>query len=1568
MRGKDPPPPDEFRCKRTDGRQWRCKRRAMDGRTLCDIHFLQGQHRQHKQKVPASLKLERNAAKKSVIENGEGSRRASRPPPATRRAKCVSESLDEALRRMKLKRGDLHLELMRIFLQRQVEKKKERELKENAVEDETMELPYGVMAIAQSSPSSLQRIREGDFLDVKIGANSNSNGSFFLQRHFRSKNIEPLPIGTMQVVPFAENVKKMIKIKKCHWCRRSKCPSLIRAFEKQEVKAKCPACRGACVCQLCMKQKNRANHNSKDSCRGGKKLDRKQLLQYLIHTLLPVLRKINHDQAIELETESKFTVLLATGNEQAEMQITQSKLNIHASPCCNKCKASIVDYHRTCTSCSYNLCLNCCWEVSPHTVYGSFTLRSCKKRKISSSNDELPSEKNNITRQNWEAEENGKIPCPPTDIGGCGKNTLDLRCVFPFDWCRDLEVKAEEILCEYQFTENSNASPCCSLCNNGESKLHREFNRKIGISGNNYLYCRAVKDLHQEKLEHFQSHWVKGQPVIIRNVLSGGPTGLCWDPVNMLCLYLENKSSESRDDEDGSKGRKCVDWCEVEIERKQIFMGSLEKRTHAMVRKKVVKFKAWLSSHLFQKQFAEHYNEILSSLPFPVYINPISGLLNLGANLPNEFSMPDLGPCIDISYGGPEEFLQADYLSKLCYKSHDTVNILAYATDAKISREQINKIESLMKKYKKGKSPLQSEEDTGESGLQDNREKKVLPNGIGILPFYPHNVENGNNLSDDGEESDGEASILCCGSVENSEDSSDDIESSVFNKDNNRGDDVTCGAHWDIFPRQDVPKLLEYLRRHSKELGSASNYSKHVHHPILDQNFFLDAYHKLKLKEEFDVQPWSFEQYIGEAIFIPAGCPYQIRKIKSCVNVVLDFVSPENATQCIRLNDEIRLLPKRHQAKGKVMEVEKMALQGISSAIEDIQNLMHVDQLKMCTELSSHSFAFLHGMRHFSASPTKYVNEKSLHLLKRFGKETNLTDPTSTPNLHFHTQHHLAGKGNRRLDQTSLHAFSGEGGDNWRDLGAASGNAAAQRVTPSRNDKGNFHSVRFDFQGSVFGAVKILKNRKEFALNEAIMASMISETLPKFTAETLKLAAKQSERCRVIPVRLRRAIDKYLKEQQVEHMRRKVLSLSQSFNGIKEVNLLLPSSTSKELVEDPFKSMERSQRWKVKTAYGDIGLKYQEEQAVAYVAARMPAVYSALYRVLNEVRRRVPDFNPAKVLDFGAGTGSALWAIMEVWPGSLEHINLVEPSQSMQRAGQSLVKDIEKMPIIQSYDSIQSLTKHINKSGRRHDLVIASYVLGEISSLKDRITLVRQLWDLTDDILRTRKLQNAANKASKDLMTLKTGSFVVAPCPHDGPCPLQNTNKYCHFVQRLERTPSQRSYKWSKGPLRGFEDEKFSYVAFRRGTRPREPWPLDGMKFDTLKEVQAKRTPEDLEIDMDSQFDTEEEITATENDDDDNADQEPENGDSGDYNDNDDESSRADLGSGWGRIIYMPFRRGKRVEMDVCRATNDEGTQGSFDRVVVTQSKNPDLHHQARRSIWGDLWPLRSGKVSNFHL
>ncbi|KAF9601328.1 hypothetical protein IFM89_018756 [Coptis chinensis] len=227
------------------------------------------------------------------------------------------------------------------------------------------------------------------------------------------------------------------------------------------------------------------------------------------------------------------------------------------------------------------------------------------------------------------------------------------------------------------------------------------------------------------------------------------------------------------------------------------------------------------------------------------------------------------------------------------------------------------------------------------------------------------------------------------------------------------------------------------------------------------------------------------------------------------------------------------------------------------------------------------------------------------------------------------------------------------------------------------------------------------------------MASQIPETVRKiFTTETLATAAKQSVGCHIVPVCRHRAIKRFLRENEKPNLKRKVLSLSQSFDKLKDANLLLTASMSRELVEDPFKAIERSKRWKIKSAYGDIGFKYRDDQTIAYVASRMPAVYSACHRVLKEVKRRLPGFAPKSVLDFGSGTGSVLWAIREVWHHSLESINLVEPSKYMQRVAQSLLHGLKDLPLIHSYDSIQALMKNLDKLDMEHDLVMASYVLG----------------------------------------------------------------------------------------------------------------------------------------------------------------------------------------------------------------------------------------------------------------
>ncbi|KAG5549665.1 hypothetical protein RHGRI_014836 [Rhododendron griersonianum] len=156
-----------------------------------------------------------------------------------------------------------------------------------------------------------------------------------------------------------------------------------------------------------------------------------------------------------------------------------------------------------------------------------------------------------------------------------------------------------------------------------------------------------------------------------------------------------------------------------------------------------------------------------------------------------------------------------------------------------------------------------------------------------------------------------------------------------FGKDFEGLEDADGGAVWDIFRRQDVPKLQEYLRRHFREF-------RHVHccplqqvvHPIHDQTFYLTPEHKRRLKEEYGIEPWTFVQKLGDAVFIPAGCPHQYRNLKSCIKVALDFVSPENVQECIRLTEEFRILPKNHRAKEDKLEVKKMSLHAMKEAVK----------------------------------------------------------------------------------------------------------------------------------------------------------------------------------------------------------------------------------------------------------------------------------------------------------------------------------------------------------------------------------------------------------------------------------------------------------------------------------------------------------------------------------------------------------------------------------------------------------------------------------------------------------
>ncbi|KAF8688329.1 hypothetical protein HU200_042290 [Digitaria exilis] len=108
---------------------------------------------------------------------------------------------------------------------------------------------------------------------------------------------------------------------------------------------------------------------------------------------------------------------------------------------------------------------------------------------------------------------------------------------------------------------------------------------------------------------------------------------------------------------------------------------------------------------------------------------------------------------------------------------------------------------------------------------------------------------------------------------------------------------------------------IRHREQDKKEFGNvvidANNES--MEHADISSNHCTD--------DEAGIEPWTFVQKLGEAVFIPAGCPHQVRNLKSCTKIALDFVSPENIQQCLSLTEDFRRLPKNHRAKEDKLEV-----------------------------------------------------------------------------------------------------------------------------------------------------------------------------------------------------------------------------------------------------------------------------------------------------------------------------------------------------------------------------------------------------------------------------------------------------------------------------------------------------------------------------------------------------------------------------------------------------------------------------------------------------------------------
>lgn len=262
----------------------------------------------------------------------------------------------------------------------------------------------------------------------------------------------------------------------------------------------------------------------------------------------------------------------------------------------DNCNTSIVDYHRSCPnpSCSYDLCLTCCRELREGHQPGGSEAETSQQQFVEKAYSQVidgdgyisaPRKRHRCESQeapalndskaymschfpDWKANTDGSIPCPPKVRGGCGTAKLELRRNFKANWVMKLLQNAEDLTSNCKFP-NVDYSQGCSTCQSNVSGGNNNTVSNVRLaafrekSNDNILFCPDAFDMANDETNHFQIHWMRGEPVIVRNVLDK-TSGLSWEPMVMWRAFRETGGNVKFKDETRSvKAIDCLDWCEV---------------------------------------------------------------------------------------------------------------------------------------------------------------------------------------------------------------------------------------------------------------------------------------------------------------------------------------------------------------------------------------------------------------------------------------------------------------------------------------------------------------------------------------------------------------------------------------------------------------------------------------------------------------------------------------------------------------------------------------------------------------------------------------------------------------------------------------------------------------------------------------------------------------------------------------------------------------------------------------------------------------------------------------------
>ncbi|WFD18072.1 37S ribosomal protein S22 [Malassezia caprae] len=262
-----------------------------------------------------------------------------------------------------------------------------------------------------------------------------------------------------------------------------------------------------------------------------------------------------------------------------------------------------------------------------------------------------------------------------------------------------------------------------------------------------------------------------------------------------------------------------------------------------------------------------------------------------------------------------------------------------------------------------------------------------------------------------------------------------------------------------------------------------------------------------------------------------------------------------------------------------------------------------------------------------------------------------------------------------------------------------------------------------------------------------------------------------------------------------------------------------------------------------------------------YVSTQFAARYAVLVRVLDEAQRRIPGaapWSPAKLYDFCMHAGEALWAYAHVFGAPALHEYVAEaPTGALIKTGAALLNDAcwqhTRTSLRVRGDDAHILRDRPGCEDDAPSLGVHAFGLGALDSDLAREKEVLRLWKSGADVLvlvEEATPRGFACIAAARAQLLALGAHgppchVVAPCPHDGACPVWRLDtllsptarrpiEVCAHSQMYRVPPFMRA---TTRLLRGDATTEFCYVIVHRTARPSLPDAVDAW---------AARVPDEL--------------------------------------------------------------------------------------------------------------------------